>query len=283
MNPTLLVLQNQTEQFVTTFINDYKLNIYKNLDKIAHATTLELNTSKETFLNLPNPTEEEEIFYFKKVKIPLLSVIQFCAYIRLIEQKKPGIKFKKLKNYYLQQLEIIKTKTEKMELYYSYWFSENTNQDHKFFIRAKANSYLYFSGNVYEIDHKTNTQHIPIFAKVIALSYLNEYIKQKIKSFSNQEEKKSPPNIEKLKWTSSKADLIELIYALHTSGLFNNGKADLKEIAEYFQHTFEIDLGQYNRVFYDIRARKTNKTKYLDTIKMTLLNKIKDTDNELFI
>src|SRR5690606_10371144 len=86
-----------------------------------------------------------------------------------------------------------------------------------------------------------------------------------------------------LRWTTSKVDLIELTYSLHASGVFNNGRADIKEIAEYFQVMFDVELGQYNRFFYDIRGRKINKTKFVDFLKEALLRRIKEADNQLFI
>ncbi len=118
-----------------------------------------------------------------------------------------------------------------------------------------------------------------------AFEMLRHYLEKKIKGYGSRS-KKNPQAVlpaSVLKWTTSKTDLIELIYALHASGTFNNGKADIKEIAEYFQHIFNVELGQYNRVFYDIRARKINKTKLLDNLKENLIRRIKETDNELFM
>jgi hypothetical protein len=82
------------------------------------------------------------------------------------------------------------------------------------------------------------------------------------------------PNI-KMTWTGSKVALIELMYALHTEGVFNNGAADLKDIAEYFEHIFEIDLGQYRRAFLEIRARKSDKTKFITALNDALLKRWK--------
>ena len=79
-------------------------------------------------------------------------------------------------------------------------------------------------------------------------------------------------------WTSPKVALIELMYALHTEGVFNNGAADLKDIAEYFEHVFEIDLGQYRRAFLEIRARKSDNTKFLTTLNDVLLKRMENSD-----
>lgn len=75
----------------------------------------------------------------------------------------------------------------------------------------------------------------------------------------------------KLKWTAPRVALTELLYALILEGVFNNGTADLKDIAEFFEYIFEIDLGQYRRTFLEIRARKSDKTKFISTLNDALL------------
>ena len=85
----------------------------------------------------------------------------------------------------------------------------------------------------------------------------------------------------KLNWTGSKVALIELLYALHTEGVFNNGTSDLKDIAEYFENVFSIDLGQYHRAFLEIRMRKTDKTKFLNGMKEKLIRRMENTDELL--
>lgn len=91
------------------------------------------------------------------------------------------------------------------------------------------------------------------------------------------EKSQRKPNV-KMTWTGSKVALVELMYALQTEGVFNNGAADLKDIAEYFEHIFEIDLGQYRRVFLEIRARKSDKTKFINTLNDQLLKRMENSD-----
>jgi len=80
------------------------------------------------------------------------------------------------------------------------------------------------------------------------------------------------------KWTGSKVALIELIYALHTEGVFNQGASELKEVATFFEEAFEVDLGQFNRTFLEIRARKSERTKFLNTLKEKLILRMDDAD-----
>lgn len=85
----------------------------------------------------------------------------------------------------------------------------------------------------------------------------------------------------KQNWTGSKVALIELLYALHTEGVFNNGASDLKDIAEYFENIFNIDLGQYHRAFLEIRMRKSDQTKFLNSLKEKLVKRMENTDDLL--
>ncbi len=49
---------------------------------------------------------------------------------------------------------------------------------------------------------------------------------------------------------------MELVYALHLNGSFNNGSADLKQIFEWLENSLEIDFGNVYSNFRDIRMRK---------------------------
>lgn len=99
-----------------------------------------------------------------------------------------------------------------------------------------------------------------------------------IENKDNNEKSQRKPNT-KLTRTGSKIALTELLYALHSEGTFNNGAVDLKDIAEYFEHIFEIDLGQYHRVFLEIRARKNDRTKFISSLNETLLKKMESADD----
>lgn len=113
-------------------------------------------------------------------------------------------------------------------------------------------------------------------ARILANDLIQLYLENQIIMIENKdscEKSQRKPNI-KMTWTSSKVPLIELIHASHTEGVFNNGAADLKDIAECFEHIFEIDLGQYRRAFLGIRARKTYKAKFISTLNNALLKRM---------
>lgn len=77
----------------------------------------------------------------------------------------------------------------------------------------------------------------------------------------------------KLNWTGSKVAMMELIYALHYQGVFDNGNADIRLIAKYFESTFDVNLGNFYQTYLELRTRKMKPTKFLDTLRETLKEK----------
>ncbi|EKT3958532.1 RteC domain-containing protein [Flavobacterium psychrophilum] len=68
---------------------------------------------------------------------------------------------------------------------------------------------------------------------------------------------------------------------MQSEKVFNNGTTDLKEIAEYFENIFNVDLGQYRRTFLEIRVRKTERAKFLNTLKDALEKRMSNSDESV--
>ena len=85
---------------------------------------------------------------------------------------------------------------------------------------------------------------------------------------------------QKLNWTGSKVALIELIYALHYQGVFDNGNADIRLIAKYLENTFNINLRNFYQTYLELRNRKMNPTKFLDTLREGLIRKMDEQDEK---
>ena len=73
-----------------------------------------------------------------------------------------------------------------------------------------------------------------------------------------------------LTWTSSKNNLIELLYALDAAGSFNAGNVSLNRIAIYFGEVFNIDLSHFPRDFSEMRIRNIP-TPFIDKLKKLLV------------
>ena len=127
-----------------------------------------------------------------------------------------------------------------------------------------------------------STSHDATVATILAYDMLIVYLKTKIDKLENSNSMETVfnpfQNQSRLFWTANKTDLIELIYALHSSGAVNSGTADIKEMASACEQIFNIDLGNYYHTFVEIRSRKSNTTKFIDKLKESLAQRIDESD-----
>ena len=167
--------------------------------------------------------------------------------------------------------------------FYHYHLKRETNLDELYFLRKNKKARLNVESYHFFTDYKFSTSHDNTKATIIAYENLIQQLHTDINiliATSNINNTFSPSNsiLNNLNWTGSKTDLIELIYALHSSGIINNGNVEIKDIATKFQNAFNIDLGNYYHGFVEMRARKINQTKFLDKLKDNLLKYIHSLD-----
>ncbi|WP_417872782.1 RteC domain-containing protein [Xanthomarina gelatinilytica] len=225
-------------------------------------------------------TDAEEIKFFKEIKPQFTSKLIYYNTIFKIEMKRPNGGNRIVKKYYNNELVKLKAFFDNELEFYKYYRSGSTYLDHKYFLRSKFDIKMSLSSYYFEADTNFSTSHDYKVAKILANDLIQLYLENNLVLIGNKdngEKSQRKPNL-KMIWTSPKVALIELVYALHTEGVFNNGAADLKDIAEYFEHIFEIDLGQYRRTFLEIRTRKADRAKFLTTLNKGLLKRMEDTD-----
>ncbi len=61
--------------------------------------------------------------------------------------------------------------------------------------------------------------------------------------------------------------------AINTANVFS-----LKEIAGYFENVFSIDIGDLYHSYLEMRSRKINRTRYLETLQKSLLRRMDEND-----
>jgi hypothetical protein len=115
--------------------------------------------------------------------------------------------------------------------------------------------------------------------EVVLNKFKHEREISKIKQNETQENYQVDNNLI-VQWTASKTALVELIYALQAEGVFNNGKADIKTIVSFFETLLNINLSECYRLFHQIKMRKIERTKFLDSLKWTLEKCLDESDND---
>lgn len=231
---------------------------------------------KTTCLSHNFETKAEEIDFFRNIKPLFASKLIYYNEIYTIETNKPFGSKKVIRKYFkaeLTKLEIYCT--ENLE-FYKYYRTGNQDLDKKYFIRGKHNLRHTLDSFYFQADHRFSTSHDYKVAKILANDNLKVYLESEIAKLDDKEVHSMFKKTQK--WTGSKVALVELIYALHAEGVFNNGSAELKEVVTVFESAFDIELGQFNRAFLEIRARKSERTKFLNSLKDKLILRMDDAD-----
>lgn len=241
-------------------------------------TTLE--KLKTACLKYQFESKSEEIEFFRNSKPQFAGNLIYYNEIYNIESNKPLGSNKALRKYYLGELLKLENFFNQNLEFYRYYRRGNTNLDKKYFLRGKFNIRNTIDSFYFHADHRFCTSHDYKVAQILANEKIKSYIETTITKLNNTEN--SVPNtiIKTQKWTASKVALIELIYALHTEGAFNHGKTNLKELASCFETAFDIELGQFHRTFLEIRARKADRTKFLNTLKDNLTLRMDQADEK---
>ncbi|GAA4954373.1 RteC domain-containing protein [Algibacter agarivorans] len=218
-------------------------------------------------------SRDDEIHFFKKIKqIPFNCLIYYLEVYAFESQ------CSKINEDHRQKFtDRVKNKTYQFLMdhldFVNYMEQGQTHLDMCFFTRSNAVQIMMMHKDDYFYDLDFNTSHDLLLAKVTAYRKFIDYLESRSHHGFNLIQHS------KLKWTSSKVALTELIYALYHSRVINNGKLEIKEIAVELQKLFNIELGDFYKIYSEIRLRKHSRTKFLDEMSYSLINEIEKNDS----
>lgn len=246
---------------------------------MAIAMTLESLTELRTaFLNKTISTEEE-ILFFKLCKPQMTSKLIYFNERLKMELNKPQGSQKSIKKYYRVQLKKLEKFSMDNATFFKYYAHGHEYLDHCFFLRNKEDYTLDMDSHSFQNDKVFSTSHDYKAAQMLANKLLQDHILSKLQAMTKT---RARGDSRLLKWTGSKVGMVELIYALHTIGVFNHGSSDIREIAKGFSEAFDMEVGQFHRVFHEISNRKSDRTKFLNILKEGLINRMDQSDEYIY-
>jgi len=230
--------------------------------------------------------QQDEIQFFKKVKPKVYSQLIYHNQIFKIESKRPNSCDKVQRKFLVGELDKIQIfLNDNLEFYQYHRCNSNFLDDH-YFMRGKGDIRLRLGSLDFLTDSLFCTNHDQTVACIKAYDILTIYLKQELEKLNSRygrnelKNKEDYLNESKLNWTESKVALIELIYAIHSTGAVNRGVTDIKLLSDVFEQIFHIDLGDRYRAFIEIRARKKERTKFIDYLKESLIHRMDDIDQK---
>lgn len=271
-------------QFYMPFFNDFEkeLNtLMMSSDNIINVAKSIISFIERKFEDLNNwlrnhifKCTEEEIYFFKCLKPKLISKLIYYKAILNIESEAPVSK-KQTKKHYEKALHKIYQYSKKNKEFYSYYRSGLTYKDIDYFIRSEHKPKLDDDCFALHYDTRLCTEKYFEVGKILANDLLIKYYENKIEVLEQKYTTIQPELKSNLNWTGSKFDLIELIYALHNQKVINDGNADLKEVAQQLCKILNVEYNDnMYRYYHDIKRRKTNKTKFLQSMTDNLNQKL---------
>jgi len=219
-----------------------------------------------------------EIQFFKEQKPKLISKLIFHNAIIEIEANAPFGNHSKEK-YYKKELNKIFRYSKTNTIFYQYYRSRASHNDSKYFTRNRDKKLRYYESHIINYDARVSSSHDYYVAQIIANDLLSNYLEERIEAITKNCNLYHSSQLTSLNWTGNKIDLTELIYALHTKKVINNGNVEIKALAIFFETIFNIQLeDNIYRWYSDIKNRKIVRTKFIDSLSEILNQKLNQED-----
>ena len=222
------------------------------------------------------PTKEDEILFFKTQKPELLGRLLFFYKIYRIETQCPTGSNEVIKLYINKELDSLTYFFNRNLDFYQYYRSHSTVHDELYFLRGNVDFRLCTDSAQFDKDPNFSTGYDYKVAKILANEMLRIYLNKKLQKLECEsyiKEKQSVTTKIPIRFTGKKNALIELGYALVSSGDINHGNIEIKEFMEYLSAVFNIDLGGYYDAYIAMKERK-DQTAYLKKLEEYLAKRM---------
>lgn len=229
------------------------------------------------------PSKEDEISFFKNQKPELLGRLLYFYKIYRIETQCPTGSNEVLRLYINKELDSLTYFFNRNLDFYQYYRSHSTIHDEHYFLRGRTDIRLCSDSAQFDKDPNFSTGYDYKVAKILANEMLRIYLNkklQKLESESYIEKQRQGINSKTpVRFTGKKSALIELGYALASSGDINHGNIEIKELMNYLSSMFNIDLGGYYDAYIAMKERK-DRTSYLNRLIDNLTKRMNEDDSK---
>ena len=221
----------------------------------------------------------EEIFFFKTVKPLIVKQHIIASWFKDIHERHTAYAFED-KTFIKKRIAKIERFLREESFFYAYIQRLDEHLDERYFTRLKQKPYLrnYY---LFNYDRKITCSHGLLLAKIRAYEKIRGYCMAfmiKKKGYSELTTEFVPKGM--LKWTGTKTEAAELVYALYFSGSIDYGDATVQKLVTVFDAVFQTRLEtSIYRDFIDIKNRKKESSKFLNK----LISRFNEQLNERFI
>ena len=225
------------------------------------------HNSKKAFRKVTFSTKQNEIDYFKLFNSQL---IKLCLYYKEIYHIESSLISKSKK----KKLKILQAHINRLDLisghhqsFITYISEESTHFDEAYFLSTSRDAVR--NEGSFDRDPEFSTFHSYLLGHILSILQTLCYIDQKLQQLRHGYQ--CVPTIDSTKWTASKTDFVELVYAIHSSGAVDIEISKLFTLLSQVIDTGPLD--QYNK-WNNIKNRANNQPRFLPKILQSLQSKI---------
>lgn len=237
-------------------------------DKIELCQKLTLRL-RELYLKHTFPDKPSEIHFFKYIKPKLFSELYLQVQVFEYYKMRPKGTLKAKKLFLNSCLDKASGLISEHCEFQNYNLMKATHLDELYFTKQNFNPKLH-GGLKYPSDPEFSSPGDPTLSCLLAANRCVQFIKNELFSLKNPKLDPSWEFMKFMDWKGTKTDLVELIYSLHAANMLSG---DLKHTFQLAEKAFNLELGNFYRIYSDIKLKK-NPTNLLDSLKTAFLEKM---------
>lgn len=232
-----------------------------------------LETQLESY-EFSNTDEEIQFFKTQKPQIEgrLLYYIRLCSILQLA----PVSDQQRKKDYFKTQLVSIEQFYREHSDLYLYYKMEYTYLDTYYFTRKSDPNPIMLDNLQIVMDQRFHTRKSNHFSHFFAFNLLSAFLNLLIEENIWDP---SPRKDDKLIWTGTQAELVELLYALNEAGVLGGKQQNIKKLTEWAGRILGIKLTNPYASNGENRMRKKDRTAFMNKL-IRLLEAKYDYDDE---
>ena len=225
-------------------------------------------------------SSKKEIQFFKYQKPYIKGRLKFYVKLNSYLLKKPTGSKSKQRKFVNLKLSQIETENCKYIDFVNYYQLEETKRDQTYFLRGVEQFELFIDNTTIFEDPGFSTLRDHLASKIIEKNLLTQFYKNELETLKKKNSKPPIQEVQmfnspnKVHWTDPNIGAIEMMVSLKAKGALNNGNISMKELKDFTESIFNQKFGNFYKTYGEIKSRKTNTTKFLDSLKESLQNKI---------
>lgn len=246
-------------------------DVYKRSGKAAKSIQKTLKSFRDKIRKVGFDSTEDEIHFFKYVKPKIQAYLIFYSVLLEIENAKLHMSDDEIKNFIDKKMRMFRHIMREHIDFVKYYTNGMEHLDKLYFIRNENMTVISRHSSTMLVDSEFNTSHDQIAADIIAFELFKKHVipRKEIHPTFNMPKPK-------LKWTESKADFVEFVYAIHAVQSLNHGDVDIMELCSELGLLFQIKVDDPYRTFIDIANRKKEVLKFIPKLESAIVKRIEE-------